>query len=132
MSQLTREEKLASFQQLTKVDGIKTGREFAESFSNKARILINHPGDLGQGHLRKPDRLTPHLALSVIYLSKIKHLTLHNLAAAGAPVFHKIPIAVLLHSSFFFLLSRGAAQKHGVFLRSSHIARQKIWPTFSD
>jgi hypothetical protein len=43
MSQLTREEKLASFQQLTKVDGIKTGREFAESFSNKARILIDHP-----------------------------------------------------------------------------------------
>jgi hypothetical protein len=43
MSQLSREEKLASFQQLTKVDGIKTGREFAESFSNKARILIDHP-----------------------------------------------------------------------------------------
>jgi hypothetical protein len=54
------------------------------------------------------DRLTPHLALSVIDLSKIKHLTLHNLATADAPVFHKIPIAIL----FAILLSRGAAQKH--------------------
>ena len=38
----TREEKLARFQQLTKLPGIKTGREFS-AMSNKARILIEHP-----------------------------------------------------------------------------------------
>jgi hypothetical protein len=54
------------------------------------------------------DRLTPHLALSVIDFSKIKHLTLHNLPTADAPVLYKIPIAML----FAILLSRGAAQKH--------------------
>ena len=39
MNTLTREEKLASFQQLTKLPGIKTGREFS-AMSNKARIFI--------------------------------------------------------------------------------------------
>jgi hypothetical protein len=39
---MTREQKLATFAELSKRDGIKTGREFAESF-NKARILIDHP-----------------------------------------------------------------------------------------
>jgi len=42
MNTLTREEKLASFQQLTKLPGIKTGREFS-AMSNKARIFIEHP-----------------------------------------------------------------------------------------
>jgi hypothetical protein len=54
------------------------------------------------------DRLTPHLALTVVDLSEIKHLALHNLATGDAPVFHKIPIVVLLA----ILLSRRAAQKH--------------------
>jgi hypothetical protein len=42
MSRLTREEKLAKFQELTKVKNISTGRQFAASF-NKARLLIDHP-----------------------------------------------------------------------------------------
>src|ERR1700730_17684697 len=39
----TREEKLASFQQLTKLPGIKTAHQLAAASSNKARILIDHP-----------------------------------------------------------------------------------------
>ncbi len=39
----TREEKLASFQQLTKLPGIKTAHQLAAAPSNKARILIDHP-----------------------------------------------------------------------------------------
>jgi len=39
---LAREEKLASFQQLTKLPGIKPAQQFAAG-SNKARILIEHP-----------------------------------------------------------------------------------------
>ncbi len=38
-----REEKLASFQQLTKLPGIKTAHQLAAAPSNKARILIDHP-----------------------------------------------------------------------------------------
>jgi hypothetical protein len=41
-SPLTREQKLAMFQQLAKRDNITTGRTFAEFF-NKARLLIDHP-----------------------------------------------------------------------------------------
>jgi hypothetical protein len=43
LSALTREEKLSRFNQLAKRDGIKTGCEFAESWSNKACLLIDHP-----------------------------------------------------------------------------------------
>ena len=43
MKSLTREEKLARFQTLTKVNGVKTGREFEESRSTVARLLIDHP-----------------------------------------------------------------------------------------
>jgi hypothetical protein len=39
----TREENLASFQQLTKLPGIKTAHQLAAASSNKARILIDHP-----------------------------------------------------------------------------------------
>src|SRR6202035_2605250 len=39
----TREEKLASFQQLTKLPGIQTAEQLAAASSNKARILIDHP-----------------------------------------------------------------------------------------
>ena len=41
-SRLSREEKLDKFQELTKHNNIKTGREFADSF-NKAHLLIDHP-----------------------------------------------------------------------------------------
>ena len=39
----TREEKLASFQQSTKLPSIKTAHQLAAASSNKARILIDHP-----------------------------------------------------------------------------------------
>jgi hypothetical protein len=39
---MTREQKLATFTALTKLAGIKTGRDFEESFST-ARLLIDHP-----------------------------------------------------------------------------------------
>jgi hypothetical protein len=39
---MTREEKLSAFGKLTKVQGIKTGREFAKSQAT-ARLLIDHP-----------------------------------------------------------------------------------------
>jgi hypothetical protein len=42
MSPLTREQKLASFKELTKRPGIKTGSEFEYS-RNIARLLIDHP-----------------------------------------------------------------------------------------
>jgi hypothetical protein len=54
------------------------------------------------------DRFTPDLALTVVDLSKIKHLPLHHLTASDSAVFDQIPIAVLLA----ILLSRRAAQKH--------------------
>ena len=41
-SQLSRKEKLAKFQELTKDNNIKTGRAFTDSF-NKAHLLIDHP-----------------------------------------------------------------------------------------
>ena len=39
---MTREQKLATFTALTKLAGIKTGRDFEESFST-ARLFIDHP-----------------------------------------------------------------------------------------
>ena len=41
-SQTRREEKLAKFQELTKRNKSKKGREFADSFK-KAHLLIDHP-----------------------------------------------------------------------------------------
>jgi hypothetical protein len=40
---MTRDEKLATFQQLTKLPGVKTGRVFADEMANTARLLIDHP-----------------------------------------------------------------------------------------
>jgi hypothetical protein len=42
VNQLSREEKLATFKSLTKLEGIKTGSAFEESF-NTARLLFEHP-----------------------------------------------------------------------------------------
>ena len=54
------------------------------------------------------DRLPPDLALTVVDLSKIKHLPLYHLATSDSAVFYQIPIAVLLA----IFLPRRAAQKH--------------------
>jgi hypothetical protein len=54
------------------------------------------------------DRFTPDLALTVVNLSKIKHLPLDHLTASDPAVFDQIPIAMLLA----IFLSRRAAQKH--------------------
>jgi hypothetical protein len=43
MNMPAREEKLASFQQLTKLPGIQTAQQLAAASSNNARILIDHP-----------------------------------------------------------------------------------------
>jgi len=43
MNMPVREEKLTSFQQLTKLPGIQTAQQLAAASSNKARILIDHP-----------------------------------------------------------------------------------------
>ena len=43
MNTLSRQEKLARFQTLTKVNGVTTGRAFEESRSTVARLLIDHP-----------------------------------------------------------------------------------------
>ena len=43
MNTLSRQEKVVRFQTLTKVNGIATGREFEESRSTVARLLIDHP-----------------------------------------------------------------------------------------
>ncbi len=40
---LTREEKLASFKELSKIPGVKTGHVFADEACNTARLLIDHP-----------------------------------------------------------------------------------------
>jgi hypothetical protein len=58
--------------------------------------------------LKDLDRLPPDLALTVVDLSKIKHLPLDHLATSDAAVFDQISIAVLLA----IFLSRRAAQKH--------------------
>ena len=42
MSKRTREKKSAKLEQLTKPDGIATGRRFAQPY-DKARLLIEHP-----------------------------------------------------------------------------------------
>ena len=42
MSPLTRQEKLASFRELSKITGVKTGAEFADSLET-VRLLIDHP-----------------------------------------------------------------------------------------
>lgn len=43
MTPLTREERLATFQQLTKLPGIKSGRAYADECANTVRLLIDHP-----------------------------------------------------------------------------------------
>jgi hypothetical protein len=53
-SRLCREEKLAKFQELTKHNNIKTGREFADSF-NKAHLLIDHPHSYRDWDIIAPD-----------------------------------------------------------------------------
>ena len=42
MNELTREDKLSRFRELTKFNSVQTGREFADTFV-KARLLANHP-----------------------------------------------------------------------------------------
>jgi hypothetical protein len=65
-------------------------------------------GEVLRLNLEDIDWHNARIALTVIDLSKIKHLPLHHLATSDAAVFDQIPIAVLLA----IFLSRRAAQKH--------------------
>jgi hypothetical protein len=40
---MTREEKLATFTELSKRPGLKTGRVFADELQNTVRLLMDHP-----------------------------------------------------------------------------------------
>src|SRR3989440_2838812 len=69
-------------------------------------LVVHRPGlILGkEGHgprnasalFKDLDRFTPRLALAVVDLAQIKHLTLYDPAPGHAPVFHQRPVAVLL------------------------------------
>jgi hypothetical protein len=63
---MTREEKLATFDELTKLSGIKTGRQLAES-CDKARLLIDHPASGREFTILGPDSVRGfwHLSAAV-------------------------------------------------------------------
>ena len=85
---MTREEKLATFRDLTKLPNVKTGRQFADEKSNRARIFIDHPhayrdwiilgpaSDRGFWHLESSFRLTG--PLEQIPINSSFYLCLHE------------------------------------------------------
>jgi hypothetical protein len=52
---MNREEKLASFKTLSKLSGLKTGRQFEEESVEKARLLIDHPAAGRAWKIEGPD-----------------------------------------------------------------------------
>ena len=75
----TREEKLASFQQLTKLPGIKTAHQLAAASSNRARILIDHPHSYRDWTIVRKDSVPGFYHLqSAVRLDKFE-TTIHTL-----------------------------------------------------
>lgn len=79
---MTREQKLATFQELSKLDGVQTGTCFADSY-NTARTLIGHPHAYREWKILGPDSIPGfyHLESRVRldqYEITTHHLCLHE------------------------------------------------------
>jgi hypothetical protein len=89
MSPVTRQDRLASFKELSKFPGVKTGTEFADSL-NTVRLLIDHP------HSYRPWRvLGPSSIPGFFYLESSFRLD-HHTDGYAFSTFH-----LCLHESEF-------------------------------